>query len=199
MRVIGHRFSKDTHDLRDFMARNRIPGRWLDVERDSEARELLAVAGVPDERLPVVLLEDGSVVRASDGAGAGRATRRRRPPDRRPLRPGDRRRRPRGPGRRGLRGLRGTAHGHGRARGPRRAGRAVKPHRELPRVPQRALRLRSGPASHRPGAAPRRRAADGIRRGGAQGGRRRADRRARRRGAAQRQLRAGGVRESPTG
>jgi thioredoxin reductase (NADPH) len=62
VRIIGHRFSKDTHDLRDFIARNRVPGRWLDVERDSEARELLTVAGVPDERLPVVLLEDGAVV-----------------------------------------------------------------------------------------------------------------------------------------
>ena len=59
---IGHRFSKDTHDLRDFLARNRVPGRWLDVERDREARELLAVAGVPEERLPVALLEDGSVL-----------------------------------------------------------------------------------------------------------------------------------------
>ena len=62
VRVIGHRFSKDTHDLRDFLARNRIPGRWLDVERESEARELLTVAGVPDDRLPVVLLEDGDVL-----------------------------------------------------------------------------------------------------------------------------------------
>jgi thioredoxin reductase (NADPH) len=62
VRVIGHRFSKDTHDLRDFLARNRIPGRWLDFERDSEARELLTVAGVPDDRLPVALLEDGSVL-----------------------------------------------------------------------------------------------------------------------------------------
>jgi thioredoxin reductase (NADPH) len=62
VRVIGHRFSKDTHDLRDFLARNRIPGRWLDVERESEARELLTVAGVPEERLPVVLLEDGDVM-----------------------------------------------------------------------------------------------------------------------------------------
>jgi len=62
VRVIGHRFSKDTHDLRDFLARNRVPGRWLDVERESEARELLTVAGVPDDRLPVVLLEDGSVL-----------------------------------------------------------------------------------------------------------------------------------------
>src|ERR671929_1572846 len=62
VRVLGHRFSKDTHDLRDFLARNRVPGRWLDVERDSEARELLTVAGVDDEGLPVALLEDGSVL-----------------------------------------------------------------------------------------------------------------------------------------
>ena len=46
VRIIGHRFSKDSHDLRDFLARNRVPARWLDVERDGEARELLAVAGV---------------------------------------------------------------------------------------------------------------------------------------------------------
>jgi thioredoxin reductase (NADPH) len=62
VRVIGHRFSKDTHDLRDFLARNRVPARWLDVERDGEARELLTVAGVAAERLPVALLEDGSVL-----------------------------------------------------------------------------------------------------------------------------------------
>jgi thioredoxin reductase (NADPH) len=62
VRVIGHRFSKGSHDLRDFMARNRIPGRWLDVERDAEARQLLEVVGVDEERLPVALLEDGSVL-----------------------------------------------------------------------------------------------------------------------------------------
>jgi thioredoxin reductase (NADPH) len=62
VRVVGHRFSKDTHDLRDFLARNRVPGRWLDVERDSEARELLTVAEVAEDRLPVVFLEDGGVL-----------------------------------------------------------------------------------------------------------------------------------------
>jgi thioredoxin reductase (NADPH) len=62
VRVIGHRFSKDSHDLRDFLARNRVPARWLDVERDGEARELLRVAGVEADRLPVALLEDGSVL-----------------------------------------------------------------------------------------------------------------------------------------
>src|SRR6201747_99703 len=62
VRVIGHRFSRDSHDLRDFLARNRVPMRWLDVERDSEARELLNVADVDAERLPVALLEDGTVL-----------------------------------------------------------------------------------------------------------------------------------------
>jgi thioredoxin reductase (NADPH) len=62
VRVLGHRFSKESHDLRDFLARNRVPGRWLDVERDGEARELLAVAGVEPSRLPVALLEDGTVL-----------------------------------------------------------------------------------------------------------------------------------------
>ena len=62
VRIVGHRFSKDSHDLRDFLARNRVPARWLDVERDGEARELLAVAGVAADRLPVALLEDGEVL-----------------------------------------------------------------------------------------------------------------------------------------
>jgi thioredoxin reductase (NADPH) len=62
VRVIGHRYSKESHDLRDFLARNRVPARWLDVERDGEARELLTLAGVDTEGLPVALLEDGSVL-----------------------------------------------------------------------------------------------------------------------------------------
>src|SRR4051794_2565788 len=62
VRVIGHRFSKETHEVRDFLARNRVPARWLDVERDGEARELLRVFGVDGDRLPVALLEDGSVL-----------------------------------------------------------------------------------------------------------------------------------------
>jgi thioredoxin reductase (NADPH) len=62
VRIVGHRFSKDTHDLRDFLARNRVPARWLDIERDGEARELLRIAGVDADGLPVALLEDGAIL-----------------------------------------------------------------------------------------------------------------------------------------
>jgi thioredoxin reductase (NADPH) len=62
VRIIGHRFSKESHDLRDFLARNRVPMHWLDVERDGEARELLKVVDARPDRLPVVVLEDGAVL-----------------------------------------------------------------------------------------------------------------------------------------
>jgi thioredoxin reductase (NADPH) len=62
VRLVGHRFSRETHDLRDFLARNRVPARWFDVERDEDARELLTVIGADDAHLPVAVLEDGSVL-----------------------------------------------------------------------------------------------------------------------------------------
>lgn len=62
VRIVGHRFSAETHGLRDFLARNRVPGRWLDVDRDPEAHELLTAARVSGEHLPVALLEDGTVL-----------------------------------------------------------------------------------------------------------------------------------------
>src|SRR4029077_6759908 len=62
VRVIGHRFSKESREVRDFLARNRVLARWIDVERDAEARELLEVFDIDADRLPVALLEDGSVL-----------------------------------------------------------------------------------------------------------------------------------------
>jgi thioredoxin reductase (NADPH) len=62
VRVIGHRFSKESHELRDFLARNRVPMRFFDIERDADARRLLKVTGVDDGRLPVAMLEDGAIL-----------------------------------------------------------------------------------------------------------------------------------------
>ena len=137
VRIIGHRFSRDSHDLRDFLARNRVPMRWFDVERDREARELLTVAGVDSERLPVALLEDGTMLERPTVLELAERLGVTAQPDRRALRPGDRRRRAGRAGRRRLRRVRGPAHGDGRARGARRPGRDVEPDRELPRLPAR--------------------------------------------------------------
>ena len=125
VRVIGHRFSRDSHDLRDFLARNRVPMRWLDVERDSEARELLTIADVADERLPVALLEDGTVLERPTVLRARRAARRVGRARVRALRPRDRRRRARRASRPPSTARPRACDRDGRARGARRAGRDV--------------------------------------------------------------------------
>ncbi|MGN6101542.1 MAG: FAD-dependent oxidoreductase, partial [Devosia sp.] len=62
IRVIGHRWSVEGHRVRDFLARNLIPYRWLDIETDPEAAKLRALAGAEEAPLPVVILRDGSAL-----------------------------------------------------------------------------------------------------------------------------------------
>ena len=64
LRVVGHRWSDRSHELKMFLSRNHVPYRWYDVERDPEARRLqqLAKAEVPD--LPLVLVPDGDPLRS---------------------------------------------------------------------------------------------------------------------------------------
>ncbi|UUY04024.1 FAD-dependent oxidoreductase [Svornostia abyssi] len=61
-RVVGHRFNPASHEARDFLARNRVPYQWLDVDRDAEARQLLTLSGEEESRLPIVLLRDGTTL-----------------------------------------------------------------------------------------------------------------------------------------
>ena len=60
IRVIGLRYSAQTHEVRDFLARNLIPFQWMDVESDPEARRLAEIAGGDRPQLPVVLFPDGA-------------------------------------------------------------------------------------------------------------------------------------------
>jgi thioredoxin reductase (NADPH) len=55
VKVVGSRFSGDTKRLREFLARNRMPHQWMDVERDRDAEALLCALGVSEEETPVVL------------------------------------------------------------------------------------------------------------------------------------------------
>src|SRR5437763_1603243 len=62
-RVLGHRWSPDSYAVRDFLARNQVPYRWLDVEtaeRDAEVRRLAEIVRAETTQLPVVLFPDGS-------------------------------------------------------------------------------------------------------------------------------------------
>ena len=62
VRVVGSQWSSTCHEVKDFLARNVIPYRWLDVERDSEAQQLLAAAGLDNSRIPVLFFTDGTVL-----------------------------------------------------------------------------------------------------------------------------------------
>ncbi|MGK7911024.1 MAG: FAD-dependent oxidoreductase [Synechococcus sp.] len=60
VKVISDRWSPQSHALRDFLARNQIPYRWLDIETNTEAQQLVSCAGETENPcLPLVLLPDG--------------------------------------------------------------------------------------------------------------------------------------------
>ncbi len=64
VRVVGHQWSDRGHDLKMFLARNHVPYRWLDVERDDDARRLVDLAGAGAADLPLVLVPDGETLRS---------------------------------------------------------------------------------------------------------------------------------------
>ncbi len=57
IRVIGHRWSSDSHRVKDFLARNQVPYQWLDIEADDDACRLYS--GTEKHDLPLVVLPDG--------------------------------------------------------------------------------------------------------------------------------------------
>ena len=72
LRLVGHRFSAEAHATRDFLARNGIPYRWLDIA-DPEARRLMDAAGLDDDLLPVLVFDDGeALVQPTQSAIAAR-------------------------------------------------------------------------------------------------------------------------------
>ena len=62
IRLVGHRFSARAHEVKDYLARNQLPYRWLDIETDPEAAGLAASAGVDAVAAPLVVLADGATL-----------------------------------------------------------------------------------------------------------------------------------------
>ncbi|MEU7721589.1 FAD-dependent oxidoreductase [Streptomyces tibetensis] len=58
-KVVGHRWSSRSSDVREFLARNQVPYRWYSSD-EPEGRRLLAAAGEDGLRLPVVITPDGT-------------------------------------------------------------------------------------------------------------------------------------------
>jgi len=62
LRLVGHQWSPQSHAIKDFLASNLIPYRWLDVTRDEDAQALLDAAGVDSSELPALFFDDGTPV-----------------------------------------------------------------------------------------------------------------------------------------
>ena len=60
VRVIGHQWSPQSSEIRDFLGRNFVPHQWLNVETDETAKQLLTTTGDDVSSLPIVLFTDGS-------------------------------------------------------------------------------------------------------------------------------------------
>jgi thioredoxin reductase (NADPH) len=66
IRIVGDRWSPASHRTRDFLARNRVPHKWLDVEGSEEARQLIENADHGAPKLPLVVYEDGTYEEAPE-------------------------------------------------------------------------------------------------------------------------------------
>jgi thioredoxin reductase (NADPH) len=63
LRVVGHQWSPRSHVIKNYLAGNLIPYRWLDVARNPETKGLLDAAGIDMTELPALFFEDGSTLR----------------------------------------------------------------------------------------------------------------------------------------
>jgi thioredoxin reductase (NADPH) len=64
VRVVGHRWSDRSHEIKRFLASNHVPYRWYDIERDTEAQRLGDLAHATPADLPLVLVPDGDTLRS---------------------------------------------------------------------------------------------------------------------------------------
>jgi thioredoxin reductase (NADPH) len=62
-KVVGHRWSARSSEVREFLARNQVPYRWYSSE-SAEGRRLLDAAGADGQDLPLVVTADGTALTA---------------------------------------------------------------------------------------------------------------------------------------
>jgi len=59
VKLVGHRWSQQTHELRNFLARNLVPYEFLDATGSPSARDLIALLPTTDRETPFVILPGG--------------------------------------------------------------------------------------------------------------------------------------------
>ncbi|MGA3130396.1 MAG: FAD-dependent oxidoreductase [Terracidiphilus sp.] len=62
LRIVGHRWSLNDFRVRNFLSRNHVPYRWLDVAASPEALKLLEDRKLDPTKLPVLIFADGTAL-----------------------------------------------------------------------------------------------------------------------------------------
>lgn len=65
--LVGRRRSPRVHEYRDFLERNRVPFRWIDVDRNPLVRNLDAQAALRERSLPFFIFPDASHLETLSG------------------------------------------------------------------------------------------------------------------------------------
>jgi thioredoxin reductase (NADPH) len=70
IRVVGSRYRTETHAVREFLIRSRIPHEWLDPDEDPLVERLASQLGLECRDLPAVITSSAVLVRATPGSVA---------------------------------------------------------------------------------------------------------------------------------
>ncbi len=68
LRLVGSRYCRDTHRIREFLAKNEVPFTWIDLESDPQVETLLAQFKITAEETPIVACSSDKVVRNPSNA-----------------------------------------------------------------------------------------------------------------------------------
>ncbi len=72
IRVLGNRWSPASHNIKDFLARNRVPYQWLDIETEATDSEVRGLVNLLEEEetktLPLVIFPNGLRLRQPTNA-----------------------------------------------------------------------------------------------------------------------------------
>ncbi len=81
LRLVGSSYSADTFRIRDFLAKNRVPFTYLDLEHEPHVKKLLESFGVTEADTPIVAWGRELVLRNPSNSDLADAIGLRRPPD----------------------------------------------------------------------------------------------------------------------
>ena len=62
IKLVGYQFSPQSHLVKDYLASNLIPYRWLDIEKNTEANDVLELNKVTSDQLPMIVFDDGTII-----------------------------------------------------------------------------------------------------------------------------------------